>query len=97
MDKAILVYTISDNELRRDFADILLDRGWKEHDDQTTLTIPQYYNEVFSILTFEMWFNLWKKGRKWSKGDFIQIYFPMILKKSNRDLYPSLNSRKYSV
>ena len=90
MDSAILVYTISSDELRSEFVESLTKRGWLLNQDQSTLVLP-HNTLIFSPKIFSDWFDAWSRGKNWQKEDFIQVYYPKIILQ-NKISTPALDS-----
>lgn len=96
MEKALLLYTISDDELRKEFVKELVYKGWIEHKDQSTLTLPQNNRLVFNPTLFQKWFENWSQGRPWDKNDFVQVNFPEILQ-SGTNKIPVIDSILFTI
>ena len=97
MNKAVLVYTISDDSLRKNFVETLISRGWVAHKDQSTLTLPQTKSPlIFSVLNFKKWFEVWREGKNWNKGDFLEIFYPVDISVRRINI-PSIRSIRFSI
>lgn len=76
MDLAIILYTISDDELREKFANALELQGFENHPDQSTYTFPQNkVGEMFMIDKFSAWLKKWSNSKAWADGDFVSVYY----------------------
>ena len=97
MNKAVLVYTISNDNLRKNFVEALINRGWISHKDQSTLTLPQTNSPlIFSVWNFKKWFEVWRKDKNWNKGDFFEIFYPVDIS-VRRIGIPSIRSIRFSI
>lgn len=95
MYKAILVYTISSDDLRSEFVDALIEKGWLAHKDQSTMVLPQKSNLlIFNCKGFKEWLEAWSAGKEWKKNDFIQVYFPKIIERGKLTI-PVMESMKF--
>lgn len=76
MDLAIILYTISDDDLRDGFRSQLENQGFVQHPDQSTYTYPlTKEGSIFKIDSFTQWLQRWSKGKDWSETDFISVYY----------------------
>lgn len=76
MDLAIVLYTISDDNLREEFSHELENQGFEKHPDQSTYTYPMNkVGEIFLPENFSNWLKNWSKGKDWTDSDFISIYY----------------------
>lgn len=74
--KAIVLYNISQIELREIFAKALSDMHFVEQPDQSTYALPvSQEGEIFDISVFQIWFSEWSMGRPWSKDDFVSVFY----------------------
>ena len=76
MELAILLYTISDDELREELCIELETNGWQPHPDQSTYVYSMYkIGQYFLIEEFDKWLTSWAKDKCWGSDDFIAIHY----------------------
>lgn len=76
MDLAVVLYTISDYNLRSEFTNELEKQGFEKHPDQSTYTYPMpRVGDIFLVDKFSQWIEKWSQGKSWGKSDFISIYY----------------------
>lgn len=97
MDKAIILYTISDDDLRACFAEALESLGFENHPDQSTYTCPlDKVGETFDIAGFTSWLEKWSRNKAWSETDFVDVYYLDYIKASKFAAIKSISFRRNS-
>lgn len=89
--RQVLTYTISDNDSRISFEELLDEMGFKEMDDQSTWALPFSSNLTHSKVV--------TKIKNWStsddaeldKDDFIQIFRAVVVAENGKN-YPGIDS-----
>lgn len=95
MELAIVLYTISDDALRNEFAEELERQGFQPHPDQSTFTYPMdKVGQIFDEKKFTLWLEKWGKDKKWSKTDFISLYY---LSNVNGSKFYAIKNQNYSL
>lgn len=96
MDVAIVLYTISDDTLRNEFAEELQRHGFEPHPDQSTFTYPMNkVGQVFDERKFTDWLERWSKNKKWSKTDFVSLYY--LSNVTNGSNFSAIKNQYYSL
>lgn len=96
MDLAVVLYTISDDDLRNDFTSELEKQGFEKHQDQSTYTFPMgKVGQIFVVDNFTQWIEKWSKGKSWEKSDFISIYYLDYIKSGSN--FTAIKNVTYSL
>ncbi len=76
MDTAILLYTISNDDLRDEFTKELERKGFEKHPDQSTYSYSMNkVGDIFLIERFSEWLIGWCKHKPFIESDFISVYY----------------------
>ena len=96
MDLAIVLYTISDDNLRDEFTNELEKQGFEKHPDQSTYTYPMdKVGNIFLADNFSKWIEKWGKNKSWINTDFVSIYYlDRIVPGSN---FTAIKNKTYSL
>lgn len=92
--KQILTYTISDDETRLSFEDLLTNIGFKDMQDQSTWALP--FSSTLSKLCVINRIVCWSRSKDVviDKKDFVQIFRAIVVKGSEDKSYAGIDSRK---